>query len=148
MRPELVVSLGPSTSATTLTPTSTTATTSTTLPACGATATFPSITCRLSALATELELDVTASAFRARLLASLQGRGLGNVQQAEQFASSGDRGRARVRLRHAERGLTNLVRLLSSPRGRKTVAQSLGQPMGDEARAIRKAIHDLAGSLR
>jgi hypothetical protein len=146
-RPELVVSLGHS-GASTVTSTPTTSTTSTTLPACGATATFRSITCRLSTLAMQLELDIAASPVRARLLATLQGRGLQNVQQAEQFASSGNQNRARVRLGHAERGLTNFVRLLNSRRGRKAVTQSLGQPMDDEARAIRKTIHDLAGSLR
>ena len=96
----------------------------------------------------QLELDIAASAVRARLLATLQGRGLQNVQQAEQLASSGNQSRARVRLGHAERGLTNFVRLLNSRRGRKAITQSLGQPMDDEARAIRKTIHDLAGSLR
>src|SRR5262245_7471815 len=152
MRPELMVSLGSSatltSTPTTSTTTPTTSTTSTTLPTCGATVSFPSIECRLRSLATELESDVAASTFRARLLAILQGRALQAVQQAEQFASSGDRGRARVRLRHAERGLTDFVQRLNSARGRKAVAQSLGQPMGDEARAIRKAIRDLAGSLR
>src|SRR5262245_25754957 len=145
LRPELMVSLG---SSATLTSTPTTSTTSTTLPACGATATFPSIECRLTSLATELESNVAASAFRARLLVALQGHTLESVREAEQSASSGDRGRARVRLRHAQRGLTDFVRRLNSARGRKAVAQSLGQPMGDEGRAIRKAIHDLAGSLR
>src|SRR5262249_21225369 len=137
MRPELTLVLGPVASSTTPTssPTSTTSTTlpttpPTTLPECGTAATFPSIACRLSALGTQLELDVTASGFRARLLATLQGRGLQNVQQAEQFASSGNQSRARVRLGHAGRGLTNFVRLLNSRRGRKAVGQSLGQPMG------------------
>jgi hypothetical protein len=150
-RPSLVVTFSGSAGSgppTTSTPTSTTSPTSTTLPTCGATATFASIECRLGSLVTEIESDVAASTFRARLLAILQGRALQNVQQGEQFATSGDRGRARVRLRHAERGLTELVQRLNSARGRKAVAQSLGQPMGDEARAIRKAIHDLAGSLR
>jgi hypothetical protein len=155
MRPSLVVTFsggagsGPSTTTTTTsTPTTTTSFTSTTPPTCGASATFPSITCRLGALATEIGLEVTPSAFRARLLTALQGRGLQNVQQAEQFAGSGDRGRARVRLRHAERGLSDFVQRLSSAKGHKVVTQSLGQTMSDEARAIRKAIHDLSGSLR
>ena len=150
-RPSLVVSFGGSGgsgTSSTSTSTPTTSTTSTTLPTCGATASFPSIECRLGSLATELQSDVAASTFRARLLAILQGRALQNVQQGEQFASSGDRGRARVRLGHAERGLAEFVQRLNSARGRKAVAQSLGQPMGDEARAIRKAIRDLAGSLR
>jgi hypothetical protein len=85
--------------------------------------------------------------FRARLLATLRGRGLENVHQAEQFVTRGNPARGHVRLRHAERGLTNFVRLLNSPRGRKAVPPSLGEPMGDEARAVRKAIHDLAASL-
>jgi hypothetical protein len=151
MRPSLVVTFsggagsGPST---TSSPTTTTSPTSTTLPTCSASATFSSLTCRLSVLAAQLDVEVTASTFRARLLTSLQGRVLQNVQQAEQFASSGDNRRARVRLRHAQRGLADFVQRLNSAKGRKAVAQSVGQTMGNEALAIRKAIHDLAGSLR
>jgi len=148
-RPSLVVAFNGSTgSGPSSTSTPTTSTTSTTLRTCGATATFTSIECRLSSLATELESDVAASALRARLVTILQGHALESVRQAEQLTSSGDRGRVRVRLRHAERGLADFVQRLNSARGRKAVAQSLGQPMAAEARAIRKAIHDLAGSLR
>jgi hypothetical protein len=89
----------------------------------------------------------SASVFRARLLAMLQGRGMENVQQAEQFASSGNRGRARIRLRHAERGLADFERLLKSRRGRKAIPQSRGQPLADDARAVRNAIGGLTASL-
>jgi hypothetical protein len=150
-RPKLTVLLGPvestTTTTTTTTATSPTSTTSTTLPACGTAATFPSIACRLSALGAEIERDVAPSGFRSRLLAALRA-GLQNVQQAEQFMASGDRPRARIRLRHAARGLTTFVRLLNSQRGHKAVPQSRGGPMDDTARAIRTAIHDLGGSLR
>ena len=147
MRPSLVVTFNGGGSGTS-SPTSTPSPPSTTLPTCSASATFSSLTCRLSVLAAQLDVEVTASTFRARLLTSLQGRALQNVQQAEQFAISGDNRRARVRLRHAQRGLAEFVQRLNSTKGRKAVAQSVGQTMGNEARAIRKAIHDLAGSLR
>src|SRR5262249_30881834 len=137
-RPKLTVLLGAVASSTPTTPTTaTTSTTSTTLPGCQAAATFPSIVCGLSALATELERDAPPSALRSRLLAALQGHGLQNVQQAEQFMTDGDRARARIRLRHAARGLTTFMRLLNSQRGRKAVPQSRGGTMGDEARAVR-----------
>ena len=127
-------------------PTSTT-TTSTTLPGCDTAATFPSIACRLVVLGTRVELVVVPSAFRASLLAMLQGRVMKNVQQAEQFATSGDRHRARARLGQAAHGLKNFVRRLNSSRGRKAVAQSSGQTLDEEARALRKAIDGLAASL-
>jgi VCBS repeat protein len=147
MRPKLIASFGAGTSSGSPTSTPSTTTTSTTLPECGTTATFPSITCRLTVLGTRVELDVAESAFRANLLATLQGRVLKNVQQAESFATAGDRHRAHVRLGQAARGLRNLVRRLNSRRGRKAVPQSSGQPLGDEARAVRKMIGELASSL-
>jgi hypothetical protein len=70
-----------------------------------------------------------------------------DVQQAEQFAGPGDRHRARAHLGQAARGLKNFVRRLNSSRGRKAVAQASGQAMGDEARALRKAVTALAASL-
>jgi hypothetical protein len=143
MRPKLIVSFGAGANSTS---TSTT-TTSTTLPGCGTAATFESITCRLADLEARVELDIAGSAFRTNLLALLQGRVLRNVQQAEQFATPRDRHRARARLGQAARGLKNLVRRLNSPRGRKAVPQSSAQPLGEEARAIRKAIGALAASL-
>jgi hypothetical protein len=153
-RPSLVVSFngsaGCGTSTTTIpttSPTTTTTTPTTTFPACGTAARFESITCRLIALGTQVEQDVAASAFRTNLLALLQGRVLKNVQQADQFASPLDRHRARAHLGHAARGLTNFVRRLNSPRGRKGMSQPSGQAMGDEARALRKAITALAASL-
>jgi FG-GAP-like repeat len=148
MRPELIVSFGAAASSST--PTSST-TTSTTLPGCGTAATFPSITCRLIVLGAQVEQDVAESAFRANLLAMLQGRVMKNVQQAEQFATPGDRHgdrhRARAHLGQAARGLKNFVRRLNSPRGRKVVPQSSGQSLGEDARALRKAIGDLAASF-
>jgi hypothetical protein len=150
MRPELIASFGAGTgsgTASTSTSTTSTTTTSTTLPECGTAATFPSITCRLTVLGTRVELDVAVPAFRANLLATLQEHVLKNVQQAEPFATAGDRHRARVRLGQAARGLKNFVRQLNSRRGRKAVPQSRGQPLGDEARALRKSIGDLAASL-
>ena len=152
MRPSLVVSFngsaGSSTSTTTTTtPNNSPTTTSTTLPGCGTAATFPSIACRLTVLGTRVELDVRLAAFRANLLAILEGRVLKNVQQAEQFATPGDRHRARARLGQAARGLKNFVRRLNSSRGRKAVAQSSGQALDEEARAVRKAIGGLAASL-
>ena len=87
------------------------------------------------------------SALRTNLLAMLQGRVLKNVQQAEQLATPRDRHRARAHLGEAARGLKNFVRRLNSARGRKAVAQPSGQAMGEEARALRKAIGGLAASL-
>jgi hypothetical protein len=151
MRPSLVVSFNGSarsgTSTTTTTPSTSPTTTTTTLPGCGTAATFQSITCRLVALQTQVELDVAGSAFRTNLLALLQGRVLKNVQQAEQFASPRDRHRARAHLGQAARGLKNFVRRLNSPRGHKAIPQPSGQAMGEEARALRKAVAALAGSL-
>jgi FG-GAP-like repeat len=146
MRPALVVSLGAGTAEAPTTTTSPSSTT-TTLPGCGTAATFPSIRCRLTALGMQLELDLPVSDFRAGLLATLQGRELEIIQQAEQSAARGDRGRARLRLRHAERGLTQFVRRLGSRRGRKAVPQPARDAIGDEARSIRRAIQTLAGSL-
>src|SRR4029077_10411881 len=122
LRPQLVVSVGSpaSASASTTSTTSATApktTTSTTtsitptttmaptLPACGTATTFASVTCRLTALGTRVGLEVAVSGLRAKLLSTLQERVLGNVQLAEQFATGGDRSRARVRLARAARGL-------------------------------------------
>jgi hypothetical protein len=144
MRPELIASFGAGASASTSTSTTTT---STTLPGCGTAVTFQSITCRLVDLETRVELDMAESAFRANLLALLQGRVMKNVQQAEQFATHGDRHRPRAHLGQAARGLRNFVRRLNSPRGRKAVPQSGGQPLVEEARALRKAIARLAASL-
>jgi hypothetical protein len=145
-RPSLVVSFngsaGSGTSTTTIPTTS-----PTTLPGCGTAATFPSITCRLIALGTQVEQDVAGSALRTDLLALLQGRVLKNVQQAERLATPRDRHRARTHLGHAARGLTNFVRRLNSPRGRKGMPQPSGQAMGEEAQALRKAITALSASL-
>jgi hypothetical protein len=150
MRPSLVVSLNGSAGSgtpTTTIPTTSPTTTTTTLPGCGTAATFPSITCRLVVLGTRIELDVVESAFRANLLAMLQGRVMKNVQQAEQFGTPADRHRARARLDQAARGLKNFVRRLNSSRGRKAVPQSSGQALGEEARALRKAVRGLDASL-
>jgi hypothetical protein len=122
-------------------------TTTTTLPGCGTAATFASITCRLIALGTQVELDVAESAFRTNLLGLLQGRVLKNVQQAEELAAPRDRHRARAHLGQAARGLRNFVRRLNSPRGRKAIPHPSGQAMGEEARALRKAMGGLAASL-
>jgi hypothetical protein len=143
LRPKLIASFGAGAGSTS---TSTT-TTSTTLPGCDTAATFPSIACRLVVLGTRVELVVVPSAFRASLLAMLQGRVMKNVQQAEQFSAPGDRHRARARLGQAARGLKNFVRRLNSSRGRKAVAQSSGHALDEEARALRKAIAGLAASL-
>ena len=148
MRPKLIVSFGAgASSGMSSTSTSTTPTTTTTLPECGTAATFPSITCRLTALGTRVEQDVAESVLRANLLAMLRGRVLQNVQQAEESVTGGGRGRARVRLGRAERGLKNFVRRLNSRRGHKAIPQSSGQPLADEARAIRKTIAELAATL-
>jgi len=150
MRPSLVVSLNGSAGSgtpTTTIPTTSPTTTTTTLPGCGTAATFQSITCRLVVLGTRVELDVVQSAFRASLLAMLQGHVMKNVQQAEQFGTPADRHRARARLDQAARGLKNFVRRLNSSRGRKAVPQSSGQALGEEARALRKAVRGLAASL-
>jgi len=144
MRPELVATFGAAASSSTSTPTTTT---TTTLPGCGTSATFQSITCRLVELQTQVELDVAGSAFRTNLLALLQGRVLKNVQQAEELAAPRDRHRARAHLGQAARGLKNFVRRLNSPRGRKAIPHPSGQAMGEEARALRKAIGGLAASL-
>src|SRR5262245_21763157 len=141
-RPKLIATFGAA--ASTSTPSTTT---TTTLPGCGTAATFQSITCRLVDLETRVELDVAGSAFRTNLLAMLQGRVLKKVQQAEQRATPRDRHRARAHLGEAARGLKNFVRRLNSPRGHKAVPQPSGQAMGEEARALRKAIAGLAGSL-
>jgi hypothetical protein len=144
MRPKLIATYGAAGSSSTSTPTTST---TTTLPGCGTAATFQSITCRLVDLETQVALDLAGSAFRTNLLALLQGRVLKNVQQAEQFATPRDRHRARAHLGEAARGLKNFVRRLNSQRGRKAVPQPSGQAMGEEARALRKAIGGLAGSL-
>jgi hypothetical protein len=147
MRPSLVVSFNGSSGSGTSTTTIPTTSPTTTLPGCGTAATFQSITCRLVDLETRVELDVAGSAFRTNVLAMLQGRVLKNVQQAEQFATPRDRHRARAHLAEAARGLKNFVRRLNSPRGRKAVPPPSGQAMGEEARALRKAISGLARSL-
>jgi len=137
----------PTSTVTTTSSTTSTTTTSTTLPECGTAATFPSITCRLTALGTRVEQDVAESVLRANLLAMLRGRVLQNVRQAEESVTGGGRGRARVRLGRAARGLKNFVRRLNSRRGHKAIPQSSGQPLTDEARAIRKTIAELAATL-
>jgi hypothetical protein len=112
-------------------------------PVCDTTATFSAVVCRLTVLGMHLESDAADSAFRVSLLATLQGRVLGSVQQAEQFATRGNRGRARARLGQAARALASFARRLNSPPGRKAVPQSSGQQLGNEARAIRKTIATL-----
>jgi hypothetical protein len=118
------------------------------LPVCDTTATFSAVTCRLTVFGMHLESDVADSTLRASLLATLQGHVLVSVQQAEQFSTQGNRGRTRARLGQAARALTSLVRRLNSPRGRKAVPRSSGQQLGEEARALRKAIAALAASPR
>jgi hypothetical protein len=164
LRPQLVVSVGSpaSASASTTSTTSATApktTTSTTtsitptttmaptLPACGTATTFASVTCRLTGLGTRVGLEVAVSGLRAKLLSTLQERVLGNVQLAEQFATGGDRSRARIRLARAARGLAHFVRLLNGQQGRKAMPGLSGQPLKDEAGAVLKTLADLAASL-
>lgn len=117
------------------------------LPVCDTTATFSAVTCRLTVFGMHLESDVADSTLRASLLATLQGHVLVSVQQADQFSTQGNRGRTRARLGQAARALTSLVRRLNSPRGRKAVPSSR-QQLGEEARALRRAIAALAASPR
>jgi len=98
-------------------------------------------------LGTQIEFDVAPSAFRANLLAMLQDRVMKNVEEAEHPSTSEDRHRARAHLGQAARGLKSFMHRLNSPRGHKAVSHSSGQSLGDEARAIRKAIGGLAASL-
>jgi hypothetical protein len=84
---------------------------------------------------------------RTTLLGILQQRVLGNVRQAEQFATGGDGRRAKVRLQRAERGLAVFMWRLDSPLGRQAVAGSARQPLKDEARGVRKTLADLAATL-
>ncbi|HKA94276.1 MAG TPA: hypothetical protein VKE97_10750, partial [Acidimicrobiia bacterium] len=60
--------------------------------------TFSSVTCRVTALGTQVEQEVAVDGLRADLLTTLHERVMGNIQLAEQFATGGDRSRARVRL--------------------------------------------------
>jgi FG-GAP-like repeat len=151
LRPKLVVSFGSSASTPTSTTSTTTSITPTTtspnIPACGPATTFSSVTCRVTGLGTRVEQEIAGDGLRTDLLATLQERVLGNVQLAEQFATGGDRSRARVRLARAGRGLRRFVRMLNSSRGRQAMPGSSGQPMKDEAQAIRKTLADLAASL-
>jgi hypothetical protein len=152
LRPRLVVSFGspagaPTSTTSTTTSITATTTTSPTIPPCDPATTFSSVTCRVTALGTRVEQEVAVDGLRADLLATLHERVMGNVQLAQQFATGGDRSRARVRLARARRGLTRFVRKLNSARGRQAMPGSSGQPMKDEAQAIRKTVADLAASL-
>jgi hypothetical protein len=84
---------------------------------------------------------------RTTFVGMLQQRVLGNVQQAEQFATGGDGRRAKVRLQRAERGLAVFVWRLDSPLGRQAVPGPARQPLKDEARGIHKTLADLAATL-
>jgi hypothetical protein len=153
LRPRLVVSFASpagsptSTTSTTTSITATTTTSPTSAPCDPAATTFSSVTCRVTALGTQVEQEVAVDDLRVDLLTTLHERVMGNVQLAEQFATGGDRSRARVRLARAGRGLTKFVRKLNSSRGRQAMPGSSGQPMKDEAQAVRKKLGDLAASL-
>jgi FG-GAP-like repeat len=152
LRPRLVVSFAspagaPTSTTSTTTSITATTTTSPTTPPCDPATTFSSVTCRVTALGTRVEQEVAVDELRTDLLATLHERVMGNIQLAQQFATGGDRSRARVRLARAGRGLTRFVRKLNSARGRQAMPGSSGQPMKDEAQAVRKKLGDLAASL-
>jgi hypothetical protein len=92
-------------------------------------------------------VEVAVAELRTTLLGMLQQRVLGNVQQAEQFATGGDGRRAKVRLKRAERGLVVFVWRLDSPLERRAVPDSVRQPLKDEARGVRKTLAALAATL-
>jgi hypothetical protein len=139
------------TSTTPTTSTSSTTSTSTTLPAGGCDGapdgpTFPSVTCRLRALIADVEAEPALGKLQAKL-AKAAAKALQRTERAQEICDSGNARKSGKQLKKTVRKLIQFAHRLRSNKARKTVDESVREPLAETADEIQEDARELRETL-